>query len=151
MSITNEDIKAGFEDMFSKTKTAAESIGKKSSKHLMLSRKRVEYLDAKSKVGKTYAKYGQLMYLKESGQAVDEEELGILYSEITAYRERLQALEDELSAAREELENEAVYFGKDLVEASRDVTEAFKKQAGEVVKNAKEVFKCPPSKTDSEE
>ncbi|MCD7723176.1 MAG: hypothetical protein LUH82_04430 [Clostridiales bacterium] len=149
MNITNENIKAGFEDMFSRTKTAAENISRKGSKHLSLSRKNVEYLDAKSKAGKAYLKYGQLMYLKESGQEVNAEELDVLYSEITAYRERMQVLESEISAAKEEIENDAKDFGKEIVEASKDVTEVFKKQASEVVKNAKEAFKYPPSKTDS--
>ena len=51
-----------FEEMFSKTKNVAETINKKSAMYLELSRKRIEYMDAKSKLSKAYEKFGKLQY-----------------------------------------------------------------------------------------
>ena len=51
-----------FDELFSKTKIVAESLNKKSAKAFDLSRKRVEYLDAKAKIAKFYEKYGRLQF-----------------------------------------------------------------------------------------
>jgi len=131
-----------FDELFSKTKIVAESLNKKSAKAFDLSRKRVEYLDAKAKIAKFYEKYGRLQFSLSMEEAIDENELDMLTAQITAYREKINSLKAELddSTDKEELKREAEELKKEVISASQEAREAIKKQMDEVCRNAKIAF-----------
>lgn len=89
-----------FEEMFSKTKNVAETINKKSAMYLELSRKRIEYMDAKSKLAKAYEKFGRLQYETYLGNDVDENDYACAVADISALKEKTQSLEAELEEAK---------------------------------------------------
>ncbi|MDE6385501.1 MAG: hypothetical protein K2L36_05060 [Eubacterium sp.] len=131
-----------FDELFSKTKIVAESLNKKSAKAFDLSRKRVEYLDAKAKIAKFYEKYGRLQFSLSMEEEIDENELDMLTAQITAYREKINSLKAELdeSTDKEELKREAEELKKEVISASQEAREAIKKQMDEVCRNAKIAF-----------
>ncbi len=131
-----------FDELFSKTKIVAESLNKKSAKAFDLSRKRVEYLDAKAKIAKFYEKYGRLQFSLSMEEAIDENELDMLTAQITAYREKINSLKAELddSTDKEELKRESEELKKEVISASQEAREAIKKQMDEVCRNAKIAF-----------
>lgn len=131
-----------FDELFSKTKIVAESLNKKSAKAFDLSRKRVEYLDAKAKIAKFYEKYGRLLFSLSLEEEIDENELDMLTAQITAYREKINSLKAELddNADKEELKREADELKKEVISASQEAKEVIKKQMDEVCRNAKIAF-----------
>lgn len=142
-----DDVFAGakisnFDELFSKTKTVAESINKKSAQAFDLSRKRFEYLDAKAKLSKFYEKYGKLQFDAYAGEEIDENELDMLISQITAYREKLNQLKAQLDEGSDntELKREAEDLKKEVIIASQEAKEVIKKQMDEMYKNAKIAF-----------
>lgn len=142
-----EDMFAGakisnFDELFSKTKTVAESINKKSSQAFDLSRKRFEYLDVKAKLSKFYEKYGKLQFSAYLGEEFDEGELDMLIAQITAYRDKLNTLKAELEEVNDnsELKREAEELKKEVIIASHEAKEVIKKQMDEMYKNARNAF-----------
>ncbi len=142
-----DDIFAGakisnFDELFSKTKTVAESINKKSSQAFDLSRKRFEYLDTKAKLSKFYEKYGKLQFDAYLGVEFDEGELDTLVSQISVYREKLIQLKADLDEGSDntELKREAEDLKKEVIIASQEAKEVIKKQMDEMYKNAKNAF-----------
>lgn len=138
---------SNFEEVFSKTKTVAESLNKKSAQCIELSRKKVEYLDAKTKLAKVYEKYGKIQFDAYLGAQTDENEVDTLIAEITAYRERISILRSELDEAKSnkdssELKKEAEELKQEVVAASKEAKEVFIKQAKEARKNAQDVIKA---------
>ncbi len=136
----------GFEELFSKTKNVAESLNKKSAQAIDLSKKRIEYLDTKTKLSRFYEKYGRLQFNVMMNEPIDEEELNTVVSQITAYREKLDVLKAEVEDTSEikdtsELKREAEELRKEVKAASAEAREVFKKQMEGVYKNAKGVFK----------
>lgn len=133
---------SNFDELFSKTKTVAESINKKSAQAFDLSRKRFEYLDAKAKLSKFYEKYGKLQFDAYIGEEIDEGELDLLISQITAYREKLNQLKAQLDEGSDntELKREAEDLKKEVIIASQEAKEVIKKQMDEMYKNAKNAF-----------
>lgn len=133
---------SNFDELFSKTKTVAESINKKSAQAFDLSRKRFEYLDTKAKLSKFYEKYGKLQFDAYAGKEIDEGELDVLVSQITAYREKLTQLKAELDEGSDntELKREAEDLKKEVIIASQEAKEVIKKQMDEMYKNAKNAF-----------
>lgn len=129
---------SNIEDVFARAKTVSESINKKSAKCLEISRKRVEYLDAKSKLSKCNEKFGNLNFEILLGNDVDEAEMDQLIAEITAYRERMDVLEKELEEAKSELDadnikKEAEEFKKEMKYASMETIEVLKIRAKEAM------------------
>lgn len=133
---------SNFDELFSKTKTVAETINKKSSQAFDLSRKRFEYLDAKAKLSKFYEKFGQLQFKVHSGEDVDEGEIEMLIANITAYTEKAKNLKAELDegADNTDLKREAEDLKKEVIIASQEAKEVIKKQMDEMYKNAKNAF-----------
>lgn len=129
---------SNIEDVFAKAKTVSESINKKSAKCLEISRKRVEYLDAKSKLAKSYEKFGKLNFEVLLGNEVDEAEMDTLIAEITAYRERMNILEKELEEAKsvfetDDIKKEAEELKKEMKYASMETIEVLKIRAKEAM------------------
>lgn len=105
-----------FEEMFSKTRSMAETINKKGAMYLELSRKKIEYMDAKSKLSKAYENFGKLQFSAYIGEEVDENEYACSIADITALKERTETLSAELEEAKnkdaEELKKARRNFGK---------------------------------------
>lgn len=89
-----------FEEMFSKTRSMAETINKKGAMYLELSRKKIEYMDAKSKLSKAYENFGKLQFSAYIGEEVDENEYACSIADITALKERTETLSAELEEAK---------------------------------------------------
>ena len=90
--ISNFDL----DDVLSRTRTFTEEVSKRSAEALELSRKKVECLDIKAKLSKSYERYGRLAY--ESVQQPQLQQTEAL--EITALRTKLDQLTAELEAAK---------------------------------------------------
>lgn len=122
-----------FEEMFSKTKNVAETINKKSAMYLELSRKKIEYMDAKSKLAKAYEKFGRLQYETYLGNDVDENDYACAVADITALKEKTETLAAELEEAKnkdaEELKKGAEEFKNEVKSASKEARDVILQQA----------------------
>lgn len=116
------------EEVFNKTKDMAESFGKKSAEHLELSRKRVEYLDAKTKLSKLFEKYGELQYNAFIGDAVDQSELGDIANRIAALKEKIEFLSIEIEESKAQ-------FSDAVANATKKTRDAFQKEFDKMNKN----------------
>ena len=122
-----------FEEMFSKTKNVAETINKKSAMYLELSRKRIEYMDAKSKLAKAYEKFGKLQYETYLGNDVDENDYACAVADISALKEKTEKLSAELEEAKnkdaEDLKKGAEEFKNEVMSASKEARDIIIQQA----------------------
>lgn len=115
--------KSNLEDAVKKTKVVAKDINKKSADLLEISKKKVELMDAKTKLSKSYEKYGTLQFDALLGNEIDENELDSTIAEITAYRERIDVLNGEIDGAKadnEDLRKNAAELKSSLHNASKD-------------------------------
>ncbi len=139
-----DDLKAGFGAAVEKTKSVAgnvaENVSERGSKYVDFSRKEVEFSDVKKKLQKSYEKYGELMYKKNLGEEVSEDDISVTESEIKAYLERTAALEPELNEAKEVVKTETTQLGHDISNATKNVASTIKKQAEGIARGAKDVF-----------
>lgn len=116
------------EEVLSKTKTVAETFGKKSAEHLEVSRKKVEILDAKTKLSKAYEKYGEMQYNALIGIEPNQQMLDDTAVKISQYREKIALLSEEVERAKAEF-NEAV------ATATKKTRDAFQKEFDKMNKN----------------
>lgn len=128
-----------FEEMFSKTKSVAETINKKGAMYLELSRKRIEYMDAKSKLSKAYEKFGRLQYETYIGNDVDENEYACAVADISALKEKTQTLSAELEEAKNK---DAEELKKGAEELKNEVKSASKEARDVIVQQAKDFFRA---------
>lgn len=116
------------EEVLSKTKTVAETFGKKSAEHLEVSRKKVEILDAKTKLSRAYEKYGEMQYNALIGIEPNQQMLDDTAVKISQYREKIALLSEEVERAKAEF-NEAV------ATATKKTRDAFQKEFDKMNKN----------------
>lgn len=128
-----------FEDMFSKTRSVAETINKKGAMYLELSRKRIEYMDAKSKLSKAYENFGKLQFSAYNGEDVDENEYACAVADIAALKERTETLSAELEEAKNKDTEE---FKKGAEEFRKEVQTASKEARDVIVQQAKDFFRA---------
>ena len=121
---------SNFDELFSKTKTVAESLNKKSAQAFDISRKRLDYLDAKAKISKLYEKFGRIQFKAFVGEEIDENELDMLTAQIITYREKLDNLKAQLEEVNDtsDLKREAEELKKEVIIASHEAKEVIKKQ-----------------------
>ena len=98
-AINNVRKNPGFEDMLNKTKQYA----RKSAEAIEISRKKIELLDAKTKLAKAYEKYGKQQFAIYDGEAVDDQELEATANEIIILKGQVEYLDQEIAAFKEEL------------------------------------------------
>ena len=98
-AINNVRKNPGFEDMLNKTKQYA----RKSAEAIEISRKKIELLDAKTKLSKAYEKYGKQQFAIYDGETVDEQELEATANEIIILKGQVEYLDQEIAAFKEEL------------------------------------------------
>lgn len=92
--INNARKNANIEEMLNKTKAYA----KKSAEAIEISRKKIELLDAKTKLSKAYEKYGKLQFEIFDGSEVDESKLNACTDEIIMLKSQAEFLEEEIDA-----------------------------------------------------
>lgn len=95
--INNARKNGTFEEVLNKTKAYA----KKSSEAIEISRKKIELLDAKTKLAKIYEKYGKMQFELYDGNDIDEEEQNKLIEEIVMLRGKIEFIEEEIEAFKE--------------------------------------------------
>lgn len=135
-----------FDELFNKTRVVAESLNKRGAKAIDLSRKRIEFLDVKTKLAKFYEKYGKLQFELSVGEEIDEAELEMLTAQIIAHREKFEALKAELdegsSVNTDDLKREAEELKKEFISASQEAGRVIKSQMDEVKRKAEIAFKA---------
>ena len=134
-----------FDELFNKTRVVAESINKRGAKAIDLSRKRIEFIDLKTKLSKLYEKYGRLQFELFDGKEIDEAELEMLTAQIIAHREKYDALKAELDEGSnvntDDLKREAEELKKEVISASQEAGRVIRKQMDEVKRKAEIAFK----------
>lgn len=128
-----------FEDMFSKTRNVAETLNKKGAMYLELSRKRIEYMDSKSKLAKAYEKFGRLQFEAYLGKDVDENDYAGCIADISALKEKTESLNAELEEAKNK---DAEDFKKGAEEFRNEVKTASKEARDVIVQQAKDFFRA---------
>lgn len=98
-AINNVRKNPGFEDMLNKTKQYA----KKSAEAIEISRKKIELMDAKTKLSKAYEKFGKQQFALYDGEEVSEQELDATANEIIILKGQVDYLDKEIAAFKEEL------------------------------------------------
>ena len=119
---------SNFDELFSKTKTVAESLNKKGAQAFDMSRKRLDYLDAKAKLSKLYEKYGKIQFDAFVGEEIDENDLDMITAQIITYREKLADLKVQLEEINDnsDLKREAEDLKKEVIIASQEAKEVIK-------------------------
>ena len=88
---------SSFEDVLQKTREYA----KKSAEAIEISRKKIELIDAKTKLSKAYEKFGKLQYAAYQGDEVKQEDIDAACDEISLLKNRAKFLEEEIVAFKE--------------------------------------------------
>ncbi len=117
ININNEKL----EEVFSKTKDAAEIFGRKSAEHLEISRKKVECLDAKTKLSKLYEKFGKIQYEAMIGIESNSEEIEDIVNRITVLKDKIDLLSAEIEEAKAQ-------FNDAVVNATKKTRDAFQRE-----------------------
>lgn len=91
-----------FEDVVNKTRVYA----KKSAEAIEISKKKIELLDAKTKLTKAYEKYGKLQFAAYQGEEADIDEIEKSAQEIIMLKSQCEFLEQEIEAFKEMIQSE---------------------------------------------
>ncbi len=130
---------SNFEEVIIKTKDVAQTVGKKGSQYFEASKKKLELLDAKSKLAKAYEKFGRLQFDSLNGEAVDDDEYDCAVADIKTFILKVDELEaqleeakaaadtDELKRGAEELKQGVVTVSKEVVNQAKEVIKAVQK------------------------
>lgn len=116
------------EEMLNKTKSVAEAFSKKSAEHLEFSRKKVEVLDAKTKLSKLYEKFGEMQYNSLIGIEPDPQEVEDITFKISQFREKIAVLTEEIELAK-------MQFTDAVASATKKTRDAFQKEFDKINKN----------------
>lgn len=109
------------EEVFNKTRDMAETVSKKSAEHLEMSRKKVECLDAKTKLSRLFEKYGELQYNSYIGEEVNPSELEDVANRIALLKEKIELLTIEIEEAK-------MQFNEAVASATKKTRDAFQKE-----------------------
>lgn len=109
------------EEVFNKTRDMAETVSKKSAEHLEMSRKKVECLDAKTKLSRLFEKYGELQYNSYIGEEVNQSELEDVANRIALLKEKIELLTIEIEEAK-------LQFNEAVSSATKKTRDAFQKE-----------------------
>lgn len=116
------------EEFLNKTRDVAETFGKKSAEHLEISRKKVECLDAKTKLARLYEKFGRLQYDVYIGEPAQQSDIEELADMIALTKEKIESLTAEIETAKAQF-NDAVNS------ATKKTRDAFYKEFDKMNKN----------------
>lgn len=122
---SNSDINLNnpkLEEVFNKTIDMAENFGKKSAEHLEISRKKIECLDAKTKLSKLYEKYGEIQYNLLIGEEINSSEKEDIVNRIKLIKEKISLLTAEIEEAK-------ANFSEAVAGAAKKTKSAFQKDS----------------------
>lgn len=122
---SNSDINLNnpkLEEVFNKTIDMAENFGKKSAEHLEISRKKIECLDAKTKLSKLYEKYGEIQYNLLIGEEINSSEKEDIVNRIKLIKEKISLLTAEIEEAK-------TNFSEAVAGAAKKTKSAFQKDS----------------------
>lgn len=88
---------SSFEDVLQKTREYA----KKSAEAIEISRKKIELIDAKTRLSKAYERFGRLQYSAYHGDEVSQDEIEAGADEISLLKNRVKFLDEEIEAFKE--------------------------------------------------
>lgn len=133
---------SNFEEMLSKTKDMAQMLNKRSAQCIEVSRKKVEYLDAKSKLSKAYEKFGKLQYKASLGEDVDENEYAVAVADIAALISKIDDLSKEIDTSKvmrdtEDLKRGAEELKDEVISASKEAREVIAQRSKKILKAVK--------------
>lgn len=136
---------SNFEEVFTITKDVAQSVGKKGSSYFEVSKKRIELMDARSKLAKAYEQFGKLQFDALEGEPINDDDYDCAIADIRAYLITVEEIEmqiEEAKAASEE-ENEDIKRGagelkNGVVSVSKGVVNTAKEKLKSVAKSADE-------------
>lgn len=109
------------EELFNKTRDAAETVSKRSAEGFELGRKKVELFDAKAKLSKLYERYGTLQYSSFIGEEVNPDELMDVANDIAKLRDKIEYLNIDIEEAK-------AAFNESMATAARRTKEAFSQE-----------------------
>lgn len=123
--VLNSAKHGNFEEVLTKTKNYAEQATKKSAERIEISKKKIELLDAKSKLNKAYESFGKLQYEAYTGENVSEEEIQAKVQEIQLLTSKIDYLEAEISQLHDAFIDSLTRRDSDSkdIETDADVTE----------------------------
>lgn len=137
---------SNFEEVFTITKDVAQSVGKKGTQYFEVSKKRIELMDAKSKLSKAFEQFGRLKYDELNGEEISDDDYDCAIADIRAYLITVDDIEaqieeakaasesenDDLKRGAEELKNGVVSVSKGVVSQAKEVvTKAVSKVTGD--------------------
>lgn len=127
---------SNFEEVFTKTKDVAQNVGKKGSQYFETSKKKIELLDAKSKLSKAFEVFGRIQYDALNGEPIDDDAYDCAIADIKTYTLKVEEIEAQIEEAKEaadteELKRSAVELKQEVVSVSKEVVN----QAKEVIKS----------------
>lgn len=114
-----------FEEFINKTKDVAETVGKKSAERLDISRKKLELLDIKAKLSKTYEKFGRLQYKAFIGEDVAAEKIEEMVTEISQLNDKIDVLSFDIECA-------TASFNESVANMAQKTRDSFHKEADHV-------------------
>ena len=100
--VLNSAKNGNFDEVLAKTKQYAERATKKGAQQFEISKKRIELLEAKTKLSKAFEKYGRLMYALENGETAEEDALASALAEIQLHKTRSDMLTQDIETMRED-------------------------------------------------
>ena len=100
--INNAAQSGNIEEMLNKTKAYA----KKSAEAIEISRKRIELLDAKTKLAKAYEKFGKMQFNIYEGGEESQDEITACAEEIIMLKSQSEFLEAEIEAFKQAISAE---------------------------------------------
>lgn len=101
-AINNAAQSGNIEEMLNKTKAYA----KKSAEAIEISRKRIELLDAKTKLAKAYEKFGKMQFNIYEGVEESKDEITACAEEIIMLKSQSEFLEAEIEAFKQAISAE---------------------------------------------
>lgn len=117
-----------FEELLNKTKDMAETVGKKSAERLDISKKKLELLDVKAKLSKSYEKFGRLQYKSFTGEETDAEETEKIAAEISALNDKIDLLSIEIESA-------TAAFNESMANMAQKTRDSFRKDTDNDINN----------------
>lgn len=98
--VLNSAKRGNFDEVLSKTRAYAEIATKKSAERLEISKKKIELLDAKTKLSKAYEKFGKIQFDAYDGADINEDEHNACLEEIVFLKSRIDFIKEEIEAIR---------------------------------------------------
>ena len=138
---------SNFEEVFTITKDVATSVGKKGTQYFEHKKKRIELMEAKSKLSKAYEVFGKIQFDALEGEPINDDDYDCAVADIRAYIITVEEIEMQIEEAKAASEEENEDIKHDAVELKNGVVSVSKG----VVNTAKEKIKSVAKSSDDEE